>query len=53
VDKQVVEPRRRQVVGQRLERQAVIARREPELGGRYLLGCLDAWQLGSGCRLLR
>jgi hypothetical protein len=30
----------------------VIARREPELGGRYLLGRLDARQLGSGCRLL-
>jgi hypothetical protein len=42
VDQQVVEAGRRDVVRQRLERQAVVAGREPELGGRDPVGRLDA-----------
>jgi hypothetical protein len=44
VDQQVVQAGRRDVVRERLQRQPVVARREPQLGGRDLLRRRDAGQ---------
>jgi hypothetical protein len=45
MNQQVVEPGRRDVVGERLERKPVVSRREAQLGRGQLLGGLDAGQL--------
>ena len=51
MDQQVVQPDRRDVVRQRLQRQPVVARGKPQLCGFELLGRLDAGQIRGMCGL--